>query len=83
MVDSVDPGNWPAICLTREVVVGGAVKDRGGGLERLCCLGNMGGGWLVVWPICRLCCFFIDTGGGGGGGGVGAAGGAGGRGETG
>lgn len=56
-------------------------------LDRLCCLGSVGGGWLEVWPVWRLNCFLRVGGGGGGGGGVGplraAGGGAGGNGETG
>lgn len=56
-------------------------------LDRLCCLGSVGGGWLEVWPAWRLNCFLRGAGGGGGGGGGGppraAGGGAGGNGETG
>lgn len=58
-------------------------------LDRLCCLGSVGGGWLEVWPAWRLNCFLRDAGGGGGGGGGGveppraAGGGAGGNGRTG
>lgn len=59
------------------------------GLDRLCCLGRVGGGWPEVWPTWRLNCFLNGAGGGGGGGGGGvgppraAGGGAGGNGETG
>lgn len=59
----------------------------GGGLDRLCCLGSVGGGWLAEWPAWRLNCFLNGAGGGGGGGGGGpareAGGGAGGKGVTG
>lgn len=71
-------------------MVGGAPVEMGGGLERLCCLGIVGGGWLEVWPVWRLNCFLRGAGGGGGGGGGGGAGpprvaggGAGGKGDTG
>lgn len=61
--------------------------EMGGGLDRLCCLGRVGGGWLEVWPAWRLNCFLRGAGGGGGGGGGGppraAGGGAGGKGVTG
>lgn len=58
-------------------------------LDRLCCFGRVGGGWLELWPVWRLNCFLKGAGGGGGGGGGGvgparaAGGGAGGNGETG
>lgn len=68
-------------------MVGGAPVEMGGGLDRLCCLGRVGGGWLEVWPAWRLNCFLRGAGGGGGGGGGGppraAGGGAGGKGVTG
>lgn len=68
-------------------MVEGAPVEMGGGLDRLCCLGRVGGGWLEVWPAWRLNCFLRGAGGGGGGGGGGppraAGGGAGGKGVTG
>lgn len=69
--------------------MGGAPVEMGGGLDKLCCLGRVGGGGLNVWPVWRLNCFFRGAGGGGGGGGGGAGprmsagGGAGGNGVTG
>lgn len=37
------PGNWLASCFTKDVAGGGAV-ERFAGLDRLCCLGRVGGG---------------------------------------
>lgn len=79
------PGNWLAICFTKDIA-GGAPVEIEDGLDKLCCFGRVGGGWLVVW---RLNCFLKGAGGGGGGGGGGhgplraAGGGAGGKGDTG
>lgn len=72
-------------------MVGGAPVEMVDGLDKLCCLGRVGGGWMTVWPVWRLNCFLKGAGGGGGGGGGGAGvgqlmaagGGAGGNGETG
>lgn len=70
-------------------MVGGAPVEMVGGLDKLCCLGRVGGGWVEVWPVWRLNCFLRGAGRGGGGGGAGvgqlivAGGGAGGKGETG
>lgn len=69
-------------------MVGAAPVQMGACLDRLCCLGRVGGGWPEMWLAWRLNCFLKGAGGGGGGGGgVGplraAGGGAGGNGETG
>lgn len=55
------PGNWFAICLTRDDV-GEMAVDKVGAFEgKLCCLGKVGGGWLGLWLPEKLCCFFIEV----------------------